>query len=239
MHTSSAIRYNDISCRFIFVDFNAWEYAGSDNLWAAIVTNLSRAIETEFGIVTSRLFRLITVEAMQSSTSNSDVTNNLLMKLPTLIDNDVSNQVAVEAIMRDYGVVTKCEKIKEEHEEDGWWEVQYSDPREAEAAFEALKLKEIEVKRKIDEASNNNSSSSDTSEATSQNGHVVERGNYRWAMFCHFLDHCIENPKKICGMNLLGWWLLGGISIAALLVDIVILAGDFHLDVYRVRILFF
>ena len=176
---------------------------------------------------------------MQSSSSNSNVTNKLLLKLPTLIDDDVSNQVAVEAITRDYGVVTKCEKIKEELGEDGWWEVQYSDPREAEAAFEALKLKEIEVKRKIDEVSNNNSFSSDTSEATSQNGRAVERGNCQCAMFWHFLDHCIENPKKSCGMNLLGWWILGGISIAAILVDIVILAGDFDLDVNRVRSLFF
>uniref|UniRef100_F6UYM4 Uncharacterized protein n=3 Tax=Ciona intestinalis TaxID=7719 RepID=F6UYM4_CIOIN len=48
--------------RYIFVDFNAWEYAGSDTLWAGIVTNVSDAIEAEFGSVTSRLFRMLTVE---------------------------------------------------------------------------------------------------------------------------------------------------------------------------------
>ena len=237
MHTSSATRYNDILCRFIFVDFNAWEYAGSDNLWAAIVTNLSRAIETEFGIVTSRLFRLITVEAMQCSSSNSDVTNNFLVKLPTLINDHVSNQVEVETIMKDYGVVRKFKKIEKEHVEDGWWEVQYSNSREAEAAFEALKLKKIEVKWESDKVSNNSSSSSVASDVTLQNGR--KRGSRRWAMFCHFLDHCSENPKKSCGMNLLGWWILGGISITAILVAIVILAGDFDLDVNRVRSLFF
>lgn len=47
--------------RYIFVDFRAWEYAGSDTLWAGIVTNLSDAIEREFGVITARLFRMMSV----------------------------------------------------------------------------------------------------------------------------------------------------------------------------------
>lgn len=47
--------------KYIFVNFKAWEYAGSDTLWAAIVTNISDAIEAEFGVTTTRLFRTISV----------------------------------------------------------------------------------------------------------------------------------------------------------------------------------
>lgn len=47
--------------KYIFVNFRAWEFAGSDRIWAGIVTNLASAIEAEFGIVTSRLFRTTNV----------------------------------------------------------------------------------------------------------------------------------------------------------------------------------
>jgi len=51
-----------LKTKYIFVNFKAWEYAGCDTLWAGIVTNLTEAIEQEFGVVTSRLFRLLDVE---------------------------------------------------------------------------------------------------------------------------------------------------------------------------------
>ena len=45
--------------RFIFVNFKAWEYVGSDTLWAGIITNLSDVIEAHFGVVLCRLFRTV------------------------------------------------------------------------------------------------------------------------------------------------------------------------------------
>ncbi len=34
---------------FLFIDFNAWVYSGSDNLWAGLITKLYREIEKYFG----------------------------------------------------------------------------------------------------------------------------------------------------------------------------------------------
>ena len=59
-------------CRFIFVHFNAWEFVGSDILWAGIVTNLAGAIEDEFGIMTSRIFRLLNVDVIHSDASSNE-----------------------------------------------------------------------------------------------------------------------------------------------------------------------
>lgn len=47
--------------KYIFVNFRAWEYAGSDTLWAAIVTKITDAIEAEFGTITARMFRMLKV----------------------------------------------------------------------------------------------------------------------------------------------------------------------------------
>ena len=50
--------------RFIFVNYNAWLFAGSDFLWAGIITALVEKVEEEFGIFTTRLFRSITLETV-------------------------------------------------------------------------------------------------------------------------------------------------------------------------------
>ncbi|XP_070579627.1 NTPase KAP family P-loop domain-containing protein 1-like isoform X1 [Ptychodera flava] len=44
---------------FIFVKFNAWEYAGSNVLWAGIVTNLVGKIERYVGYWKTRFFRIV------------------------------------------------------------------------------------------------------------------------------------------------------------------------------------
>ncbi|XP_070579630.1 NTPase KAP family P-loop domain-containing protein 1-like [Ptychodera flava] len=44
---------------FIFVKFNAWEYAGSNVLWAGIVTNLVGKIERYAGYWKTRFFRIV------------------------------------------------------------------------------------------------------------------------------------------------------------------------------------
>ena len=42
--------------------FSAWQYAGSDILWAAIITNIMNEIEQKIGVIVTRLFRILTVE---------------------------------------------------------------------------------------------------------------------------------------------------------------------------------
>ena len=50
--------------RFIFVNYNAWQYAGCEVLWAGIVKALAEKVEAEFGIFTTRLFRSINLETV-------------------------------------------------------------------------------------------------------------------------------------------------------------------------------
>ena len=42
--------------------FSAWQYSGSDILWAAIITNIMNEIEQKIGVIVTRLFRILTVE---------------------------------------------------------------------------------------------------------------------------------------------------------------------------------
>lgn len=50
--------------KYIFVDFNAWQYVGSDVLWAGIILNLAKGVEKEFGAFCVRLFRLFQVRQL-------------------------------------------------------------------------------------------------------------------------------------------------------------------------------
>ncbi|XP_075117018.1 NTPase KAP family P-loop domain-containing protein 1-like [Leptodactylus fuscus] len=47
------------SIEFIFVHFSAWQYAGSDRLWAGLVTTLCDQIRRHFGILTLSLFNVL------------------------------------------------------------------------------------------------------------------------------------------------------------------------------------
>ncbi|XP_078493071.1 kinase D-interacting substrate of 220 kDa B-like [Ciona intestinalis] len=53
---------NTKTIKYVYVDYNAWEFAGSDNLWAGLVTKLVDEIEAEFGVVTTRVFRTISLD---------------------------------------------------------------------------------------------------------------------------------------------------------------------------------
>ena len=48
--------------KFIFVKFSAWQYSGSDILWAAIITSIMGEVEQKIGMIATRLFRTLTVE---------------------------------------------------------------------------------------------------------------------------------------------------------------------------------
>lgn len=45
--------------RHVFVHFSAWEYAGSDQLWAGLITALCDGIEREFGLVPMSVYRAV------------------------------------------------------------------------------------------------------------------------------------------------------------------------------------
>ena len=66
--TTYRIRYFlfsfSIFCRYIFVNYNAWQYAGCDVLWAGIVKALANEVEKEFGTLTTRLFRSLTLQTV-------------------------------------------------------------------------------------------------------------------------------------------------------------------------------
>ncbi|XP_040214320.1 NTPase KAP family P-loop domain-containing protein 1-like [Rana temporaria] len=44
---------------FIFIRFSAWEYAGSDQLWAGLVTTLCDGIENHFGLIPISVYRAV------------------------------------------------------------------------------------------------------------------------------------------------------------------------------------
>ncbi|XP_053330178.1 NTPase KAP family P-loop domain-containing protein 1-like [Spea bombifrons] len=45
--------------RYVFIRFSAWEFAGSDQLWAGLVTTLCDGIEGCFGLVPISLYRVV------------------------------------------------------------------------------------------------------------------------------------------------------------------------------------
>ena len=57
--------------RFIYVNYNAWQYAGCDTLWAGIVTALAEKIEQEFGVFTTRVFRSLSLDVIERSVFKS------------------------------------------------------------------------------------------------------------------------------------------------------------------------
>ncbi|XP_075043253.1 NTPase KAP family P-loop domain-containing protein 1-like [Mixophyes fleayi] len=45
--------------RYVFIRFSAWEFAGSDQLWAGLVTTLCDGIETYFGLAPISIYRAV------------------------------------------------------------------------------------------------------------------------------------------------------------------------------------
>lgn len=66
--------------RFIFVNFNAWQYAGCDTLWAGIVTTMAEKIEEEFGVFTTRVFRSLTLDSVEKPIFECGQINHLLIE---------------------------------------------------------------------------------------------------------------------------------------------------------------
>ena len=80
--------------RFIFVNYNAWQYSGSNELCAGMVASLNEKIEDEFGAFVTRIFRTLSLDLVEKSTSNftslliqfenNQPTKNELHKIKTL-----------------------------------------------------------------------------------------------------------------------------------------------------------
>ena len=67
--------------RFIFVNYNAWHFAGCDYLWAGIVKALAEEIEDEFGVFTTRLFRSISLDTVPEQDSYAAYSKQSLLFL--------------------------------------------------------------------------------------------------------------------------------------------------------------
>ncbi|XP_078464677.1 NTPase KAP family P-loop domain-containing protein 1-like [Lampetra planeri] len=50
--------------RFVFVPFNAWEFAGSDRLWAGLVTTLCEAVRLNFRTLPTAIYRAVRSRAV-------------------------------------------------------------------------------------------------------------------------------------------------------------------------------
>merc|ERR1712136_522150 len=100
--------------RFIHVNFNAWEFNGCDNIWAGIITNISDAIEKEFGNVIPRIFRLISVETIPRIVKEGPGSEEGfgMKKETTLFVHVVKIENGVDALkeyMSDFGVINFCD----------------------------------------------------------------------------------------------------------------------------------
>ncbi|KAM4642285.1 NTPase KAP family P-loop domain-containing protein 1 [Discoglossus pictus] len=58
------------SLEFIFVNFSAWQYAGSDRLWAGLVTTLCDRMRRHFGILTLSIFGVLKSKPKRDLESN-------------------------------------------------------------------------------------------------------------------------------------------------------------------------
>uniref|UniRef100_A0A3B3DM59 NTPase, KAP family P-loop domain containing 1 n=1 Tax=Oryzias melastigma TaxID=30732 RepID=A0A3B3DM59_ORYME len=67
---------NTTKLRFIFVDFSAWHFAGSDLLWAGIAMRLLEEIQSSFGKMKIVLFRTIQHDEMEEKTQDSEQPSN-------------------------------------------------------------------------------------------------------------------------------------------------------------------
>ncbi|XP_077968890.1 uncharacterized protein LOC120344859 isoform X1 [Styela clava] len=145
---------NDISSmpvRYIFVNYHAWQYAGSDVLWAGIVTNLAQAIENEFGAVCTRLFRMIQVERpsksgpLKASLWKKEDPRAIYVRFhfTANFDEDVGQKHdRILLMMKEYGVVTQCCIYRED-----WWYVRFCNDKEANFALKALQLDNFDVQK--------------------------------------------------------------------------------------------
>lgn len=87
------------------MNYNAWACAGSDNLWAGIITALTVAVEAEFGAITARLFRMLEVESV-----NEDANDRRECRIFVKLGED---EKLVKQILTERGVLTYCRRYRD------------------------------------------------------------------------------------------------------------------------------
>ncbi|XP_039260381.2 uncharacterized protein LOC120336713 [Styela clava] len=242
------------SRRYIFVDFKAWEYAGSDTLWAGIITNITDAIEAEFGIITARMFRMLTIEEIPKNVLE---TGNRILYVKL---GNGSNIDEVLDMMKQYGVVEDCVRIAGRPGQK-YWKVTYSSEGELRVAKECLKIEGLEAtdvdptvgastppnyrrnkqgwesKRKL--LKKRDDVELKTFKTNSENKEndrdIIERFTLPPKTCCcnRFCSHFLKYPIKLCGLPRLVWWIL--IVVCSILIPVTayIMADYLQLDVYR------
>lgn len=194
---------SDFNFRYIFVNFNAWKYAGSDNLWAGLVLALADKIEEEFSSFTTRSFRSINLDKIAKGHGEScDVYMRIKGSVKT-----------VREIAEAYGVVQDCKTYAawmaqnnhnaEGSKKDNEWVVTYIDKNCARIAVDVLKKNTFQAKilmktnktkaskvPEVEKSLVNNK----RPQPNTKNESPVLKSNSVAAFFRHFLKH----PKKHC-----------------------------------------
>ncbi|CAK8684892.1 unnamed protein product [Clavelina lepadiformis] len=193
--------------RYIFVHFNAWEYAGCDTLWAGVVTNLADSVENEFGKITARLFRTINLSVIDKETAvNTATSSKLFVRLPAKLEQESD----VKNMMKEYGVVRHCklfnparhtEFTKKTNNDNNWWEVGYNRAREASAAIKTLSILGIQAQTDKPQANKPDVDSS-----------LADKSQNQRSFWKHYLKH----PRVTFKVSNLAWTVL--FSIILLLV---------------------
>ncbi|CAK8684881.1 unnamed protein product [Clavelina lepadiformis] len=193
--------------RYIFVHFNAWEYAGCDTLWAGIVTNLADSVENEFGKLTARLFRSINLSVIDKETAvNTATSSKLFVRLPAKLEQESD----VKNMMKEYGVVRHCKLFNPAHHtaftkktnnDNNWWEIGYNRDREASAATKTLSILGIQAQTDKPQANKPNVDSS-----------LADKSQNQRSFWKHYLKH----PRVTFKVSNLAWIVL--FSIMLLLV---------------------
>ena len=133
--------------RFIYVNYNAWQYAGCDTLWAGIVTALAKKIEQEFSVFTTRVFRSLSLDVIERRISEKDQylliennKNNLTEDLTKYIKKEFPEvEDLTEWLKKNSYKINIANKEK-------CWVVKFDAKKKIEEAYESYKnCKEIEV----------------------------------------------------------------------------------------------
>ncbi|GCB68741.1 NTPase KAP family P-loop domain-containing protein 1 [Scyliorhinus torazame] len=69
--------------RFIFIQFSAWEFAGSEKLWAGLITTLCDNIKDQFGCIPTSIVRALGHQStVQQSESNCEWVSKRILRIP-------------------------------------------------------------------------------------------------------------------------------------------------------------
>ncbi|XP_078287095.1 NTPase KAP family P-loop domain-containing protein 1 [Rhinoraja longicauda] len=69
--------------RFIFIQFSAWQFAGSDKLWAGLITTLCEDIKNQFGCIPTGIVRTLAhQDTVQKTTSDLEWVSKRILGIP-------------------------------------------------------------------------------------------------------------------------------------------------------------